>query len=251
LIVHNKTLAFEDLDASAFRPTVKALRRWVRGWFLRGHRLGVNGQARRRLKVRDQKMWEYARALALTELSGPAREPGARFRVLDVGGAMTLPVFYLGDLGDSVVSLDIDRALVDETNARAARARIDVAAHALNLVERDPSPEELGAPDGFDCVLCLCVIEHIVPPGQHRVAERMAKLLRPGGLMALTFDYGANARSEAPMPGIESVHALRAAVGLPLLGNETFEDDGRRYSISRRHPDRPFTFGSLFFEKPR
>jgi hypothetical protein len=28
-------------------------------------------------------------------------------------------------------------------------------------------------------------------------------------------------------------------------------DDGRRYPISRTHPEAPFTFGSLFFEKPR
>jgi SAM-dependent methyltransferase len=246
----NKTLAYEDLADPAIAPTYRDLRGFVWRWFLRGHRLGVNGKVRRRVRVRPQKMWEYSRALALTGASRVGRPPGP-LKILDVGGAMTLPVFYLGDAGDRVVSLDIDRALVDETNRTAARARLDVRALALNLVNEEPSAADLGAPDGFDRVYCLCVIEHIVPPGQQAVASRMAKLLRPGGQMAVTFDYGENARSEAPMEGPGAVEELRRAIGLPLLGNNDFRDDGRRYSISRRHPERPFTFGSLFFGKPR
>ena len=149
------------------------------------------------------------------------------------------------------MSLDIDQALVEETNRTAARARFPVRALAVNLVNEGPAAEALGAPGGFDRVYCLCVIEHIVPPGQHAVASRMAKLLKPGGQMAITFDYGENARSEAPMEGPKDVDALRRAIGLKLLGNQGFADDGRRYPISRTHPEAPFTFGSLFFEKPR
>jgi len=247
----NKTLAYEDLAHPSVAPTCRALRRWVFRWLLRGYRLGVNGAVRRRLRVRGQKMWEYARGLALTGLGGPERQDGDAFSVLDVGGAMTLPVFYLGDLGDKVVSLDISEPMVHETNRQARRAGMDVTALTTNLVEEDPSPADLGAPEaGFDRVICFCVIEHIVPPGQHRVAEGMAKLLRPGGQLALTFDYGENANSEAPMPDLASVHALRDAIGLPLRDNAEFFDDGRRYPLSRRNPHRPFTFGALFFEKP-
>jgi SAM-dependent methyltransferase len=238
----NKTLAYEDLDDEAVAPTYRDLRRFVWRWFLRGFRLGVNGKVRRRVRVRPQKMWEYSRALALT---GATRSPQP-LHILDVGGAMTLPVFYLGR-GGHVTSLDIDQALVDETNRTAARARLPVRALAVNLVDEDPTAESLGAPGGFDRIYCLCVIEHILPPGQHAVAARMAKLLRPGGQMAITFDYGENARSEAPVRTPEDVEALRRAVGLPLLGNQDFADDGRRYPISRTHPEQPFTFGSLFF----
>jgi len=243
----NKTLAYEDLEDPAVAPTYRALRTFVWRWLLRGHRLGVNGKVRRRVRVRPQKMWEYSRALALT---GAGRSPEP-LHILDVGGAMTLPVFYLASLGHHVVSLDIDQALVNETNRTAARARLDVKALTTNLVEAEPTPESLGAPGGFDRAYCLCVIEHIVPPGQQAVASRMAKLLKPGGLLAITFDYGENARSEAPMPGPQAVEALKASIGLPLLGNRDFVDDGRRYPISRTHPEAPFTFGSLFFEKPR
>lgn len=243
----NKTLAYEDLKDTAVAPTYRDLRRFVWRWWLRGRRLGVNGKVRRRVRVRPQKMWEYSRALALT---GASRSPQP-LRILDVGGAMTLPVFYLGSLGHEVLSLDIDKALVDETNRTAARARLPVRALTTNLALEEPSAESLGAPGGFDRVYCLCVIEHIVPPGQQRVASRMARLLKPGGQLAITFDYGENARSEAPVETPADVLALRRAIGLPLFGNEDFLDDGRRYPISRTHPEAPFTFGSLFFEKPR
>jgi SAM-dependent methyltransferase len=243
----NKTLAYEDLADAAVAPTYRDLRRFVWRWFLRGFRLGVNGRIRRRVRVRGQKMWEYSRALALT---GAGRSPEP-LRILDVGGAMTLPVFYLGSLGHHVTSLDIDKGLVDETNRTAARARLPVKALTTNLVSEAPSAESLGAPGGFDRAYCLCVIEHIVPPGQQAVAAAMARLLKPGGQLAITFDYGENARSEAPVETPADVEALRRAIGLPLLGNQDFQDDGRRYPISRTHPEAPFTFGSLFFEKPR
>jgi hypothetical protein len=149
------------------------------------------------------------------------------------------------------VSLDIDSGLVDETNRTAARAHLPVRALTTNLASEAPSAESLGAPGGFDRAYCLCVIEHIVPPGQARVAAGMARLLRPGGQLAITFDYGENARSEAPVRTPSDVEALKQAIGLPLLGNRDFVDDGRRYPISRTHPEQPFTFGSLFFEKPR
>jgi len=242
----NKTLAYEDLADALVAPTYRDLRRFVWRWWLRGYRLGVNGKIRRRVRVRPQKMWEYSRALALT---GAARS-GEPMRILDVGGAMTLPIFFLASLGHEVVSLDIDGGLVDETNRLAGRAGLKVRALTTNLVEEDPEPGSLGAPGGFDRAYCLCVIEHIVPPGQERVASRMAKLLRPGGQLAITFDYGENARSEAPVRTPADVEALKQAIGLPLLGNTDFVDDGRRYPISRTHPEQPFTFGSLFFEKP-
>ena len=246
----NKTLAYEDLALPEIQPTYHALKRWTWRWFLRGNRLGVNGSSRRRVRVRNQKMWEYSRALALTGASGPVRGDNGPFTVLDVGGAMTMPLFYLGDLGDKVVSLDIDPALTADTNDHARRNRVDVTGLETNLVDEDPSAADLGVEGGFDRVYCLCVIEHIVPPGQGRVAERMGKLLKPGGFMAITFDYGENARSEAPIPGPKQVEALKQTIGLPLLGNDSFVDDGRRYPISRTFPNKPFTFGSLFFEKP-
>jgi SAM-dependent methyltransferase len=247
----NKTLDYADLADPAVRPTLRSLKRFVRSWLLSGERLGVNGAVKRRWYVRRHKLWEYARGLALTDASAPRRAPGRRFDVLDIGGAMTLPVFYLASLGDRVVCLDIDARLVTGTNEIARRRGLDVDARTTNLVEVAPRPEDLGAPSaGFDRVYSFCVIEHILPPGQARVAARMAELLRPGGLMCVTFDYGEHAPTEAPMHTRAHLDALRAAIGLPLAGNADFAENGALFPLNRRHPDRRYTFGSLFFRRP-
>ena len=49
---------------------------------------------------------------------------------------------------------------------------------------------------------------------------------------------------------IAHVETIRAAVGLPLIGNDRFVDNGKRYPLERRHPARSYTFGSLFFHRP-
>ncbi|MCH6551559.1 MAG: class I SAM-dependent methyltransferase [Planctomycetes bacterium] len=246
----NKTLDPDDLRDPLVSPTARSIRRWVWRWLLSGCRLGVNGHVKRRAYIRPHKMWEYSRGLALTGASAPARRGAGPLRVLDVGGAMTAPILYLASLGDAVVCLDIDEGMTAETNRAAGRRGLRVNALTTNLAEEDPTGADLGAPGGFDRVYCFCVIEHIVPPGQARVAERMGRLLRPGGQMVVTFDYGEDAPTEAPMYTASHVETFRAAVGLPLIGNDRFVDNGKRYPLERRHPERSYTFGSLFFHRP-
>ncbi len=246
----NTTINYADLSRMEVAPTARDLRRWVWGWLLAGNALGVNGVVKRRWYVRKHKLWEYARGMAYTGVSRPARSNGTSLSILDVGGAMTLPVFYLAGLGDKVVSLDIDRTLAEQTNAVAGRYSFPVDARTTNLVEEDPKPADLGAPGGFDRVYSFCVIEHIPSPGQARVASRMAGLLKPGGLMCLTFDFGEHAPTAEPLRTAAHVQAIRDAVGLPLTGGGEFVDNGKRYRLDRKHPGKPYTFGSLFFRKP-
>jgi SAM-dependent methyltransferase len=246
----NTTLDYAHLLEPAVRPTVRSLRTWMWRWLLSGNRLGVNGVAKRRWYIRPHKVWEYARGLAYTGASEPCRQPGRKFNVLDIGGAMTAPIFYLAGQGDHVVTLDIDANLIEMTRRTAQRNRLDIDARTTNLGQEDPSADELGAPGGFDRVYCFCVIEHIPPPMQQRVAQRMARLLKHGGLMCLTFDFGENAPTEAPLHTLTHVEAIRESIGLPLMGNPNFLDNGKRFPLNRKHPKAQYTFGSLFFQRP-
>jgi hypothetical protein len=259
--IYNKTLDPVDLRDPRIAPTARSLRRWVWRWLLAGQPLGVNGAVKRRCYIRWHKLWEYARGLALTGTSIPARPPGATFSILDVGGAMTAPLFYLagrgaepggGGGGDRVVSLDIDHMLVDQTNRIACRLGLSIDARTNNLAREDLSAADLGARDirGFDRAFCFCVIEHIPAMEQAVVARRIAGLLKPGGRMCLTFDFGEHAPTEAPLHTPAHVEAIRQAVGLPLMNDEPFTDSGGRYALNRRAPDAQYTFGSLFFCKP-
>ncbi len=246
----NKTLDPADLRDPRVRPTVKSLNRWVWRLLLCGRQLGVNGHVKRRAYIRKHKMWEYARGLALTESSAPARGQAGPFSILDVGGAMTAPVFYLASLGDQVVCLDIDEQLTDQTLRVARHCGLRIAARATNLIEEELPTDDLGVENGFDRVFCFCVIEHVPPPGQAVLAQRMAALVKPGGMLSVTFDFGEDAPSQAPLRTLERVDELRSAIGLPLMGNDAFVDTGSRHRLDRRYPDRLFTFGSMFFQKP-
>ncbi len=244
----NATLDYADLARPDVAPTARDLARWVRRWFLRAEPLGVNGAVKRRLYVRRHKMWEYARGLAHTRASRPTRAGAAPMSVLDVGGAMTLPVFYLAESGHRVVCLDIDQRLTAMTNEVARRRALPVDARTTNLAVEEVGAPALGAPGGFDRVYSFCVLEHIPGEGQRAVARRMGELLKPGGMMCLTFDFGEDAPTEQPLHTIEHVRALREAVGLPLMGGE-FTDNALRFALDRRRPKARYTFGSLFFVK--
>ena len=255
-MLHNATLDDADLATPELAPTAADLKRFVLSWLFRGEPLGVNGAVRRRFYVRRHKMWEYSKGLALTRASRPARSVGGlaasgALHVLDVGGAMTLPVFYLASLGDRVVTLDISAPMIEQTRRIAANRGLPIDARTTNLGEANPTAQSLGAPPhGFDRVYCFCVIEHVPAEAQARLAARMAGLLRPGGEMCLTFDFGEHAPPEAPLHSMAHVAAIQKAIGLPLLGNAEFTDLGTRFPLNRRHPSATYTFGSLFFKKP-
>lgn len=246
---NNTTLDRADLERPEVAPTARDLKRWVWRWRCSGTPLGVNGAVKRRWYVRWHKMWEYSRGLAYTGASKPARQGGGgAMQILDVGGAMTMPVFYLAGLGDRVVVLDINEPMTRQMNDIAKAKGLKVDGRTTNLVDEDVAAEQLGAPGGFDRVYCFCVIEHIPMPGQAVAARRMAGLLKRGGQMCITFDFGEHAPTEQPLYTVEHVHAIREAIGLPLIGGE-FEDNGQRFPLNRKWPDKRYTFGSMFFRK--
>ncbi len=247
----NKTLEFSDLDEPDVRATVNSIKGWLWRWLFTGGRFAVNGNVKRRVYIRRHKMWEYSRGLALTGASAPVREvTGGNMNVLDVGGAMTSTIFYLAGLGDRVVSLDIDEKMVDQTNHIARARGLPLEARTDNLAQGTVDPASLGVDDGFDRVYCFCVIEHVMPPGQLKLARALGEMVRPGGRLCLTFDYGVDAPTEAPIRRAEDVEAIRDAIALPLAGNPSFVDTGSRFPLHKHHPDKRYTFGSLFFERP-
>ncbi len=247
----NKTLEFADLQQPDVRATVKSIKVWLWRWLFTGGRFAVNGIVKRRMYIRRHKMWVYSRGLALTGASAPVRQTGGgNMNVLDVGGAMTSTIFYLSGLGDRVVCLDIDRKMVDQTNHIARARGLPPEARTDNLAEETVDPANLDAEGGFDRVYCFCVIEHVRPPGQLKLARALGAMVRPGGQLCLTFDYGDEAPTEAPIRQARDVESIREAIGLPLRGKPSFVDTGGRFALHKQHPDKRYTFGSMFFERP-
>ena len=234
----NKTMSLDDLRLPEVAAEARRLKRLTFGMWLRRIPFAVNGVLKWRFYVRRHKLWEYARGMAYGDFQ-------KGMRVLDFGGAATLPIFHLARQGCDVLSLDIDRKLSDYTNTVAERHRWPLRASTHDLTAAE-APADWGQ---FDRVISFCVIEHIPKALQPKAMGRLASLLKPGGLFQLTFDFGEDAPVDGALRDAAEVSGLAAASGLGLAGNPQFVDTGERFAIDKKHPNRRFTFGSLFLRK--
>jgi SAM-dependent methyltransferase len=102
---------------------------------------------------------------------------GAGTRTLDIGGGIM--AILLSDL----LSHD---ACVGDVNERAAD---DVRANGLSFTQIDLFRDQDAPPEPFDLVILTEVIEHIPQP-PYFVFRRIAKFLKPGGVLFLTTPNG-------------------------------------------------------------
>lgn len=234
----HRTLNLADLRLPEVRYQARLLTGLMRWLFLRGQPVAVNAIPHRRFYLRPYKLWEYACGLALSDWQRASR-------VLEFGGAATLPSYLLAKHGKEVKVLDTDRDLVALGQRTAERY-----AWPLETSTRDITSEDL-AEDwrGFDLAMSFCVIEHMSKTAHRRALLHMAQSLEAGGRMVISFEFGAEAPGEGALRDTAEVSELVAATGLNWLGSEGFEDSGDRFVMDKRHPDREFTFGILALVK--
>jgi len=122
------------------------------------------------------KIWEYPwlwrNALASVDWDGT--------RIIDVGAEMSPLPWLLATLGARVTLIETDEQWIDrwERARRALRADVD-----WHIVSDESLPV---APGSVDVVTSLSVIEH--QPDKRRAFDEVARVLRPGGVFALSFD---------------------------------------------------------------
>lgn len=179
--------------------------------------------------------------------------PGAR--VLEAGGASSLSACWLASRGVEVHAVEINPGLVANGRRIARRMGWPLHSHLMDL-------GRLGfAGEVFDQAYSICVFEHLDYDLKQRALGELARCLKPGGLLSLTFDY----RNPAPgVHGLGKDPSARNRLSSPadleraflstglfeLRGNRDFLDNGRDYLIHRRFGDAPYTFGALFLRKP-
>jgi SAM-dependent methyltransferase len=237
----SRTYHPRDLALPQMAPWARSLRAFAARLAVGGTPFAVNGVLRRRVFVRRHKLWEYAASAACLFAGAEKR----RLRILDFGGAATLPVYFFAARGCQVECLDIDEKLCEASRRAAKRHGWPLRVGSHNLVDL-PAPRQWTP---FDAVISASVLEHLPKERQASVVARLAGLLRPGGIFVLTFDFG----PEAPQPGavrtVEEVESLVASSGLSWAGHQPFHDTGARFRLDRRYPDRKFTFGVVFLER--
>lgn len=246
----SKTLGWDDLHTAKVAPVYADLRRFALRLGMSGTRFAVNGILKRRWWVRRAKLWEYARGLACTLQGAPAprkmvRDAAEGMRVIDFGGGATLPISWLAASGAEVLCLDVDAALAEWSNQVAQQRgwKLQATTHDLTKAE---APAEWGQ---FDAAISFSVLEHIPAELQEVALKRLAGLLGPGGVMAITFDYGSEAAQPFAIRNEAGVERLVQATGLEYLDPRGFVDTGERFVLDKRHPQSRFTFASLMMRK--
>lgn len=171
---------------------------------------------------------------------GPRLSP--RDRVLDAGGTASLFSCHLASRGAEVHSVDLNEKLVTAGNEIARAMGWNLRSACMDMAD-------LRFGDGtFDHAYSVCVFEHLDSRLRQRALREIARVLKPGGTLSLTFDYrapGVYLSGEGPSGDPE--HLIRtpadvqrtffSAPCLEPLGNTAFADNGKTYlSLAGQRP---------------
>ena len=161
-------------------------------------------------------LWEIAWIVANTPM-----RPAAR--VLDMGGAGSLFTCYLAARGCEVHTIDLQADLCKRSEETARQMGWRMFAKQMDMTRLD-YPDEY-----FDHVFSVCVFEHLPVSGRVECNAEVARVLRPGGTVAYTFDY-ANPQSFGRIDTPQDVRRqFIEPSGLTLRGGDNFVDTGERY----------------------
>ncbi len=141
--------------------------------------------------------------------------------LLDVGASRSPLTILLAHLGAEVVALDQD-PLVMDLPTMATRANLTAAARSITprLLDARAMPYA----DGFFSRVCsVSVLEHIPDDGDTIVAKEMARVLAPGGLLALTLPFGQSYRPPGSDPAQERYQRIYDG---PALAERVIEPTG-------------------------
>jgi SAM-dependent methyltransferase len=177
------------------------------------------------LTCNPYRLWEYS-SLFL-ELDRGRR---CEFFV-DIGGAGSALSFLLAENGFRGKSADLQPLLVALCNHVAAVRNLPLQAVVADVTT------DLGELAGkCDLVTFISVLEHIPAGARPLVMRRMFELLRPGGLLYITFDYGTYREVDAyrlhegkvmkesdSIATVDEFAAVALAAGFRFVGNDPRE----------------------------
>ena len=147
------------------------------------------------------RQWEYPFVYeSLRRNLWPSSRP---LRILDAGSGVTFFPWFLAEAFAGVSVECCDKA------PNVARAFSGLAASAHQSVQfRQAGMETLPyEDDAFDAVACISVLEHC--PHPQRVIGQFQRVLRPGGILVLTFDVSLDGDSDI---GVDDAVRLLTAV---------------------------------------
>ncbi|MBD0273279.1 MAG: class I SAM-dependent methyltransferase, partial [Acetobacteraceae bacterium] len=154
--------------------------------------------------------------------------PAPSAAVLDVGSGSGRDAAWLASLGHEVVAAEPSAAM----RAEAARLHPDPRIRWTD----DALPDLAGVVRSglsFDAVLLSAVWQQVHPSQRARAVRKLASVLKPGGLLAMTLRHGPAPEGRGMHAvSLEEVEALARDHGLALVLNEPAADAQGRPEVS-------------------
>jgi SAM-dependent methyltransferase len=112
----------------------------------------------------------------------------------------------------------------------------------------------------FDHAYSICVFEHLDAKLRQGALREIARVLKPGGILSITFDYAApGVHLAGKGPNYEPGNLIRTPDDVSRtflscdayepVGNAQFADNGKRYLAWPDDPEQKYTFGAVFLRK--
>jgi SAM-dependent methyltransferase len=183
---------------------------------------------------------------------GPEMPEGGR--VLDAGGTASLFSCYLASRGVETHSVDLNPRLVGAGEETARAMGWNLTSYCMDMTD-------MRFEDGyFDYAYSICVFEHLDAELRQRALTEIARVLKPGGILAITFDYGGPGVYLADRgPTCDPANLIRtpdevrrhffSCPSLEPWGNHDFFDNGKRYLAWPDDPALRYTFGAVFLQR--
>ncbi len=198
------------------------------------------------LALRPFRLWEYVWLYKILGLAEGGKS------VLDLGGPASHVVLAATLAGSQVHSIDLNPRIV----AAGRHCAQSFGLENYSAEVGDMCDLSSIASNSVDRIVCCSVLEHLTGPDQKKALSEMGRVLAPGGIIGLTFDYGAGAPGTSvylppphePPANADEVRSRYVHSGLEVLGDGRLEDPvpGSLF----RSADVSYTVGALFLGKP-
>ncbi len=216
----NRSICFQDLKKPQYRAIVKEMHALVKKLEAHGFQNGVDGDFE--LKD-DKKKWSFSHLILNTNAEN-------EMKVIDVGGRHTILSLLFAERGCIAYVVDSGEKKYFRKFAKVIRhLKLD---KRVNLISEDFLQTERFNPNSIDVIVSDSVLEHFPDDQDIKAMQKMAALLKKGGLVGTVVDYEPWAKNTPritdrnPYSISTTFKRLIEPSGLTLIGNQKFIDCG-------------------------
>lgn len=222
-------MLIEDLQWVEEQPEAESLKDLVREYAKNEYPV-FNGNLRcsNLLYIDDQfrlthwlRLWEYLSVylIGIKELSKDAK-------ILDCGGTGSYFSFWLAEQGYNVKVIDIQKFHSKLSSLVAEMRKLNNLRFCI-----EDMTEIAESDNSIDCIYSISVMEHLPKEERKKALSEMCRVLKPGGVICLTLDFGNDSNLSAKkgasqfcFTGIDEINDLIADLPMEFLENELTEE---------------------------